>query len=260
MSTVTSRVSLSRDSVKTGLCGLFGIVFLALALPAALEPMTFWTGIVLGDYGYVGHELHHLVLGAVFPVLLLGVIVQAYRPRKRIAALHTALGIWLALTFVFTVGEGIAPVQFVLLGLLGAVALTHPAGRDQLPSLTETDRPLLVIALLTAVAAIGFAAIELNAHLTANDGHVEFDHYLFMATTGLSIAGLSLYASVRPTGWRFPAYAAAFFIGVIGAGSMLYPGSEQGSSLGVALGALVVLWALVFLLVAERETLSRLRE
>ncbi len=232
--------------------GLFGLGFLALSLPAVLDPMTFWTGIVLGDYLYPTHELHHLVLGSVFPVLLLGVLAQAYRPSERVGALHTSLIIWTSLVVVFTVGGGFSPIQLVLLGLLAGMVVTHPTGRKQRPSFDTADRSLVAVAAVTAVGAVSFAGIELLSHFEAADDHVVLDHYLFMATTGLSIAALVLYGSLQGIGWRFPTYSAGFLLIVIGAGSIIYPGAEQGSSLGVALGLLVVVWAILFVGLAER--------
>ena len=240
------------ERLKLGVFGLFGLVFLALSLPALLEPMTFWTGIVLGDYAYPTHELHHLVLGSVFPILLLGVLAQAYRPSDRVGALHTTLIIWLSLVLVFTVGGAFSPIQVVLLGLLVGMVITHPAGRDQLPTFDDLDRPIAAVAAVTAIGAVAFAGVELLAHLTAEDSHVGFDHYLFMATTGISIAALVVYGSLRNIGWRFPTYSAGMLLVVIGGGSIIYPGAEQGSSLGVALGLIVVLWAVLFVGLVER--------
>ena len=112
---------------------------------------------------------------------------------------------------------------------------------------------------MTAVGGVAFAGVELFSHFEANDTHVGFDHYLFMAVTGLSIAVLSLYGSFRGSGWRFSVYSVAFLLAVIGTGSVIYPGAEQGSSLGVVLDSALVLWAVLFVLVAERgeELLGR---
>lgn len=231
---------------------LFGIGFLALALPAFAEPMTFWTGIFVGEYGYPSHELHHFVLGSVLGLLLLGVLVQAVRPSKRVGALHGTLIIWIALTASFSIAGEFSPVHLLLLGLLVGMAATHPVGTEQLPSRAQIDWAFVAVAVVTALGALSFGVIELNAHFARDDAHVAFDHYLFMATTGFSIAGLVLYSSVRHIGWRFPAYSAAFFMGVIGAASIVYPGASQGSSLGVVLGLIVLLWTGVFIVMAER--------
>jgi len=249
--TTTATRRPTRNQVMLGAFTLFGVAFLALAAPAVLEPMTFWTGIVLGDYIYPTHELHHLVLGSVFPVLLLGVLIQAVQPTKRVGALHTSVIIWAAVVVVFTISGEFSPIQVILLGLLGGMVVTHPAGRDQLPSPEQLDKPMLAVAGVTAVGAIAFAGIELQSHFTAEDAHVGFDHYLFMAVAGVSIATLAVYSSFRVEGWRFPLYSAAFLLAVIGGGSIIYPGAEQGSSLGVVLGAVVVVWAVLLVGLAE---------
>lgn len=241
------------ERLRLGIFGLIGLVFLALSLPAVLEPMTFWTGIVLGDYAFPTHELHHLVLGSVFPILLLGIIVQAYRPTNRVGALHTSLIIWTALVIVFTIGGQFSPIQVVLFGLLVGMVLTHPTGRDQIPSLGNIDTAVLAVAGVTAIGAVIFAGVELQSHFHAGDAHVGFDHYLFMATAALSIGALAVYGSLRGVGWRFPTYSAGFLLVVIGAGSVIYPGAEQGSSLGVPLGLFIILWAVLLVGLVERR-------
>lgn len=259
MSTARLKAGITRERITHGLFALFGLAFLLLSAPAVVEPMTFWTGIVIGEYLYPNHELHHLMLGIVFPLLLLGVIAQAFRPRDRVGALHTAIVIVAAIIVIFSIGGEFSAIQLLLLALLVGMALTHPAGIEQLPDPASASKPFLVVASITALGGLALVAVELNAHFTAHDGHVAFDHYLFMAVAGTSIAVLGIYASLRPINWRFPAYSVVAMLLVFGGGSVLYPGAEQGSSLGVGLGAVVILWAILFALVAERgeEILDR---
>lgn len=254
MSEATAGSTVTVERAKLVLFALFGLAFLGLGLPAFFEPMTFWTGIVLGDHGFPTHELHHFVLGSLFGLLFLGVVAQAVRPANRVGALHTSLAVWLCLTVVFAAAGDFSPMFLLLLALLVGMAVTHPAGRDQVPSLDDVGRPMAALAGITALGGLAFAGVELNAYFTADDAHVEFGHYLFTAALGASLAVLAPYASLRGTGWRFPAYAAALFLAVIGLGSVVYPGAEQGSSLGVGLGLAVALLAVAFVAVAERGT------
>lgn len=240
--------------VRTIGFALSGIAFLALALPAFFEPMTFWTGLLTGDYVYQTHEVHQLILGAVMPVLLLGVIAQVYRPSERVGALHTAIVIWVAALVSFTVGGEASPILFVLLALLLAMAAAHPSGRAQLPDRASLDRPLAIVAVVTALLAVVLGGNELYLHLTETSSHVLFGHYVFMATMYFSVGALTVYGSFRGVNWRYPIYAAAFFLIVVGTASVMYPGDVQGSSLG-ALGVLAIAWALVIVAVAERERL-----
>ena len=53
-----------------------------------------------------------------------------------------------------------------MLGLLVGMAVAHPAGRDQLPSLVRLDRRMATLAFVTAVGAVVFAGIELSAHFS----------------------------------------------------------------------------------------------
>jgi len=238
--------------LKRGLFVAFILGFLALAVPAAIEPMTFWTGIVLGDYAYPMHELHHFVLASVFTLLLLGVVTQAIRPARRVGALHSSVLIWASLTVVFGATGSFSPIHLVLLGALVGAVLAHPAGRSQLPDTASVSSVMAAVAGLTALGALVFAGMEVNTHLSSTDSHAALGHYQFMGTTGVSIAALALYGSLRGTSWRFPVYGAAALLAVIGLASIVYPGTEQGSSLGVGLGAVVVGWAVLFVLVAER--------
>lgn len=252
MTARAAAIGISRHRLRLALFALFGIGFLALAVPAFAEPMTFWTGIVLGDYAFPTHELHHFVLGAVFTVLLVAVVAQAFRPANRVGALHAAIVLWCSLTVVFAIGGEFSPMHLLLLGLLVGMAATHPAGTAQFPTREGLEPLSGVVAVITAVGGLALAGVELNAHFVADDHHTGFGHYLFMATTGLAIAGLSLYSSLRGIGWRFPAYVVALLLAVIGVTSIAYPGPEQGSSLGVGLGLVVVVWAAIVVIVFER--------
>ncbi|ELY54133.1 hypothetical protein C491_20107 [Natronococcus amylolyticus DSM 10524] len=252
MSTTSARINPSVSRLRLGAFVVLGVGFLALAVPGFAEPLTFWTGIVFGGYAYPTHELHHFVLGGFFVILLLGVFVQAVRPSARVGALHAAIVMWVSLTVVYAVGGEFSSIFLVLLALLVGMALAHPAGRDQLPSTDRFDRRLAAIAGVTAVGGLAFAGVELAAHFGTGDAHAGFGHYLIMASAAVSAGALSLYASLRGVGWRFPVYAAAALMALVGLGSIAYPGAEQGSSLGVGLGAALVLWTALFLLVAER--------
>lgn len=240
------------DRLRFGLMAVFGLGFLGLSLPMLADPLLFWTDIVFGGHNYPSHELHHFVLGIVMGLLILGLVVQVYRPSQRTAALHTSIAIWGWFTIFFTIGQGFEPMFIVLLLLLGGVAVFHPAGKDQFPIAESLARPLGYITLLTAVAAFAFAGNELIAHRTLADSHVTLGHYLFMATGAASVGTLMIRGSFTERDWRFALYAAAACMIVFGAASIGYPGAEQGSSIGVIGGLVVIIWAIGILVVAER--------
>ena len=252
MATAIDRVRVHESRLKLGLFALFGVVFLALLGPGLADPLTFWTGIVLGDYLYPGHQVHHFVLATVVALLLLGVIAQAPRPSHRAPALHTSVIVLLALVVSNLLGGEPAVGLLLFVALLLGMVLTHPAGREQLPTVAELHRPHAIVAGVTAIVAIGMAAIEILAHLSAADEHVTFGHYVMMATAWLSIGALGLLGSLRGRGWRFPTYGAVSLLLVFGVASVVFPGPEQGSSLGVTFGVIAVVWAIAIVLVAER--------
>lgn len=257
MSVVSDRVALNRNNLKLGGFVVFGLAFLALALPAFLEPMTFWIGIVLGDYAYPTHELHHFLLGTYLGLLFLGVVAQAVYPSKRVGALHGTIVLFAAAVIGVTLTDGFDPILLLLLGLLVGMTLTHPVGTAQLPSRENFDSLLGALALVTLIGGLAFAGIEWNAQLTAEDAHVVFGHYIFTGAAGLSVGVLAIYGSLRGINWRHPIYSASVLILVLGVASMVYPSAAQGSSFGVIGGILVALWALVLVLVAERNAIQK---
>lgn len=259
MSVVTDRLRLTTVHLRLGLFAVFGIGFLAMAVPGFLEPMTFWIGIVIGDYAYPTHELHHFLLGTYFGVLFLGVLAQAVYPSRHVGALHTSLILFTAAIIGLIVTGAFDVGLLILLGLLVGMVLAHPSGMDQLPSRDTFDPTLGVMAGVTAIGAVVFASIEWYAQITVNDPHVAFGHYIFTGAIGLSIAVLTLYGSFRGMHWRFPIYTAGLFLFVLGVSSIRYPGAEQGSSLGVIGGVVVTLWAIVLIVIAERGDALRHR-
>lgn len=120
-----------------------------------------------------------------------------------------------------------------------------------MPSLERLDLRLFALA---AVGALGFwvvAAGEYVSHTTLLNEHTVFGHYEFMLFALVSIGLFALLAAARPVGWRALAYAAAAMALLYGAGSLAFPGLEQGSSLDLIASLAVIAWALAFIGLAE---------
>jgi len=170
------------------------------------------------------------------------------------AFLLAVLGIGL-LAAVTLIADGLAALAELAIFIVPLVVLTvlHPrlcdlrlrsagAVRDRI------DRRMLALAAVAAIPLAAFAAVQVNLHLTVADDHVVFGHYVIMAAGALTIALGALVASVRPTGWRMLAYGVAVLAALVGVASAVFSDPAQGVNSG---GALVVLWAIAFVAVAE---------
>lgn len=235
-------------------------VFLAFLVVALNEPIRFvylaWTP----GYEAFTHRVHHVMLGGLLAIIVLGIAVQLYRPVERVSAfLVAALGIGL-LAAVTLIADGLAAVAelAVFIVPVAILAVLHPGLRGlQSRSVgavrDRIDRRMLALATVAAVPLVAVAAVQVNLHLTVTDDHVIFGHYVIMAAGVLTIALGALVASVRPTGWRVLAYAVAVLATLVGVASVVFPDPAQGVNFGVVGGALVVLWAIAFVAVAEYD-------
>lgn len=237
--------------VRAGAFYLACLAFLALAAMAFAEPLGYVLGAWSSDYVAAGHRIHHLMIGASLWVLVLGVGAQLYRPTRRIGALYAALAMWALLTVVLLIVGGFDAGMAIIFAILLVIATLHPAGRDLLPGGDRFDRRAAALVALAAAPLVVFAVGQLGLQATAVDDHAIFGHYAAMAAIGLLIVALGLIASLRPDGWRFPAYAAAALASLIGLASLVFPGTEQGLGLDALWGGAAILWGLAFVAVTE---------
>lgn len=232
--------------------------FLAFLVFALNEPIRFvylaWTP----GYEAFTHRVHHVMLGGLLAVVVLGIAIQLYRPVERVGAfLLSALGIGL-LSAVTLIADGLAALAELAIFIvpLAILAVLHPGLRGLRSRYAgavrdRNDRRMLALGAVAAIPLTAFAAVQVNLHLTVADDHVLFGHYVIMAAGALTIALGALVASFRPTGWRVLAYSVAVLAALVGVASAMFPDPAQGVNFGVVGGALVVLWAIAFVAVAE---------
>ena len=96
--------------------------------------------------------------------------MQAIRPARRVGALHSSVLVWGSVTVVFAGTGDLSPMQLVLLGLLVGGLLTHPAGRSQVPDAASVTPVLAAVCGVTALGALVFAGVELDAHRGSRTG------------------------------------------------------------------------------------------
>ncbi|SDJ83356.1 hypothetical protein [Natronorubrum texcoconense] len=226
------------------------VAFLLFALRESMVMVgTAWTG----GYAFPVHRVHHMMIGGMLTVFAATVAVQLYRPAKRVGALQAAIAFAISAFVLTAVASGLAAAGEILVFMVPVllIALLHPARREILPSFEGMDTRLVALA---AIGALGMAAVavgEYASHTTLTNEHVTFGHFEFMLFATVSIGLFALLGALRPTGWRALVYAAAAMAVLFAAGSLAFPGIEQGSSLGTAGALATVAWAIAFVVLAE---------
>jgi hypothetical protein len=254
--------SKGRSVVATARLGVFYLslllagVMTVLFLPSLLALLALgWTPAGGAELGI--HRLHVMGIAAVVAVFLLGLFVQAYRPRQRVASMWGAF-LTILVVSAGTVGFGVGrPEEVLPFLLLTSVALiAHPAGRGLFRRGASYSPALLALVGLAAVPLIVFAVTQLSLSSSTIDPHAVEGHYVMMA--GLLIAPLAygIFAALGFAGWRLAAWLAALPMAYYGLMSIAFP--LQAGSTGAIWGAAAILWAIAFVVVAEysRSTTS----
>lgn len=237
----------------------FVVVALALTSPFVLLPFLGWSMAA----EFAGHFVHDMALTSLLFVAVAGVLVQLYRPTRRVAAMQLAV---IALAFViaaFAFGRAffeITPPILALLGLAVVAAALHPArGRLVRIAAADADRAAIGLVLVAAVPLAAYAYAQLNAQFALVDDHAMIGHYAGMAAASLFAIVAGLLAATATAGRRFAALATAFVVAWIGLASAYQP--AQASALSLPWAVAAVLWAVAFVAVVEydaRRTSRRL--
>lgn len=233
------------------------VFYLSLTLAAAMTVMflpellvTLVTGFTAEMGAELGeHRLHIMGIAAVVGVFLLGLAAQVYQPKKRVAAMWGAFLIILTVS-LGTVGYGVGRPEEVLpfMAVTGIALLAHPAGRNLLRR-GRTYSPAMLGMLAIAVIPITAFVVNQQTLTMGGDGHAVMGHYVMM--TGLVIAPLAygIFAAFGFTGWRLAAWLTGFPIAYFGILSIAFP--TQAGSIGMIWGAAAIVWAVVFVGIAE---------
>ena len=245
-----SRSTLAR--VRLG--AFYLLVLIALAMTVAflreLLPLVVlgWTPSVGAELGI--HRLHVMGIAGVVAVILLGVFAQAYRPTARVAAMWGALVTMTAATagtLVYGVGRPEEVVPFFV--VIGLMTLIHPAGRDLLKRGASYSPALFALVAVAAVPLLAFVANQFALTPNATDPHAVEGHYVMMAALAVAPLAYGTFAALGFAGWRLAAWFAA--LGPLYHGLMSVVFTTQSSSAGTMWGVAAIVWAVVFVLVAE---------
>ena len=239
--------------LSLALAGIMAVLFLPELLATLVTGFTAEAGAELGI-----HRLHIMGIVAVVGVFLLGVAVQVYQPQKKVAAMWGAFLVILTVS-IGTVAYGVGRPEEVLpfLTVTTIALISHPAGRNLLRRGRSYSPALLGMLAIAAVPIAAFVVSQQTLTL-AGDEHAIMGHYVMM--TGLMIAPFAygIFAALGFTGWRLAAYLAGLPMAYYGILSIAFP--AQPGSTGVLWGAAAIVWAVVFVAIAEysRRTDSRI--
>ena len=239
------------------------------------------------EEGAISHRVHLIVFGWVFVLGFVGLVAHLRRPEKRVAEMYQvliALGLIVATTlFVDRLVDPVV-ISFLVLPLL-LVAL-HPNRANLLHPITNLSNTLVALALVAAIPLVVDAFVQVRIGLDASrvapqilddidenlsddefekefnaaarratdspeeaEQVVHYGHWSAMGAFNLIIAGLALVASLRPPGWRLPAWCAGLSAVLFGVASLANQG--DASALNGYWSMLAIAWGIGFVVVSE---------
>ncbi|GAA0206300.1 hypothetical protein [Halobaculum roseum] len=212
-----------------------------------------WVDPVLAD---TIHFVHDIALATWVWIWGAAMLVQLYRPAKRVAAMRIALlltsidfGLALALAAI----EGaFDPSVLLFFAPVYLAAALHPARAELIP-LGGLDgdaaKPVVLgIALLAVVPVLLYVSGQLTLRAVLTDEHRALGHYATMSYYGLSLVALAVLGAFGTRG-RPSVYAAALLATMLAVSSVFNPTMSGLSPLWAALS---VVWSLALVGSYER--------
>ncbi len=203
------------------------------------------------------HRVHDIGNGIAFGILgAVPFFAVAWRPERRVAAVQL-----LAVVGVAGIAAGLLATEalFAAFGLgqaAFAALLAVIAGRPYRTMVMQWDRRrvspwLLGLAVLAAIplGAYALTMARLQRLGPPTDPHVEMGHWVTMAFAAIGITGAGLLASLRPPGWRVPAWCAGAGAIILGLASVVFPGYP--ASVGRTWGSVAIAGGVMFVAAAE---------
>jgi hypothetical protein len=232
-----------------GIAGLIGLMVLMMQLQPGFMGMAHFTD--------PRHRVHDLTFGFLVGVAGVGLLAQLRRPSKNVAGMLMALIPWVGLLLAGVLSTDVYRVMVInpsrsVATVTVITALLHPTGRDFFRSfsVSRVNWVMLALVIIAAVPLFGFTFTNIGLQGTVPDEHAAMGHYGFMAAFGFTVTGVGLLASLRPEGWRVPAWIAGLLPALLGLASLLYP--DNSSSLGLVWALAAIAWGVVFVAAAER--------
>ena len=189
------------------------------------------------------HRLHSLALGVIAWGMLVGIVLQAHRPERKISALLASFAVPIAIAVSeMMVGTYIVVGTAPFLVLILMVLVLHPSASNIL-HLPGWNLPMLGLAAAAALPWIVYVAHirEAAYHVAAG---FEVDHLTFTSALALLALLWGIIGASKGAGWQYAAGASMVATASIGLQSILFPDVLSGVSLPWAASALI--WCVAY--------------
>jgi hypothetical protein len=274
-----SSVSRRRRIAFTVVVAVFAVV------TALLTPLPFLVlGWFLEEPGTVSHKVHEISFGALFALILVGLLAQLRGPERKLGPLAQVV-VPLAVTILVLVliANESDPILVVFAVFPLVIIALHPGRHYLLRPPTSLSPPMMTLVLIAAIPMLIFAIQQLETAYeagriapevfdalpeSASDEEFEaairegtspatrqavqhYGHWSAMGAFSLSLLILAVVAALRPPGWRIVAWSAGLGVMVYGLASLLNPTDASAHGGPAAIAAL--LWGGALIVTAERE-------
>ena len=262
------------------------VVAIFVVVTALLTPLPF---LILGWFlevkpGAVSHKVHEISFGALFALIMVGLVAQLRRPERKIAPfLQIIIPLAVTILVLVLLANESHPILIVFTVFPIVIAALHPARRRLFRPPVAVSGPLMIMALIVALPLLIFALQQLET--AADAGRIapqvveavpesateeeyeaairertrpetrqavqHYGHWSAMGAFALSLLGLAAVAALRPPGWPLVAWSAALGVMVYGLASLLNP--TDASAHGGVWGGAALLWGAAMIVITERE-------
>lgn len=235
-------------------------VSLTVAFAAFLYLFSPFSSLFLGWFvdfdDNISHRVHEITFGMLLAMVLVGVLVQLRSPEHHIAGIQQAVVVVLILTVVVTASTGWEWTTLIYLVPVVTIAMLHPSRQEIFrPRVSPAGGLLFLMVMLTLPVLIAFTE---EFDKAANNVRFHQSHWGGMAAFGLSLLATGYLAALRVRGWPLAAWITGTSMAVYGTASLRF--RFDASARPDVGGVLVLIWAVVWLVTAERARLREARD
>jgi hypothetical protein len=201
---------------------------------------------------FVPHRLHQMAMHTILWGLVLGVVLQLYRPERWVAPLLQPLTMFFAFHAVeLAVGRYGGGFPFLDIPLI-LLVLLHPRVRE-LFRWPHLDWSMAGLTILAAIPWVVFALSQAEfARLNLpTDAHAQMEHWTRMAVFAVLMIVWGLLGATHLPGWRITAWTVSYGSIIYGLQSLVFP--HQVSAAPTVWAIAAAGWGVVYLVATERR-------